>query len=138
MAEDAPLLRLFGGPAVPGGPPRAISTLDDWFEYAPPKGGKDQWVPLRSAYELARAWCGDELGVAAPHAFLTMLTEHPLLHDLQLSDGYAEHKTPLRGEARGPRVHDLLLIGRCREGKVVIGVEGKADEEFDRPLQKRW
>src|SRR6266566_7023263 len=138
MTDQLPEVRLFGGPAEPGGAPRAITTIEQWFDYAPPRGGREQWVPLRSAYELARAWCGGQAGIAAPEPFVRMLTAHPLLDDLQLSAGYAEHRTPLRGEGRGPRVHDLLLIGSGREGRVVVGVEGKADEDFDRPLGARW
>jgi hypothetical protein len=115
-----------------------IRSLEEWFDLAGPQGGRDQWVPLRSAFELARAWCPENAGAMAPAGFLTMLTDHPLLEGLELREGFAEHETPLRGEHRGPRVHDLLLIGTCSEGRVVIGVEGKADEAFDRPLKKRW
>src|SRR5262249_8573057 len=127
--------RLFGRDAK--GNQQPINTLHDWFDYAPPKGGADQWVPLRSAYQLAEAWCG--AGTAAiPADFIHALTAHPALRDLQLLEGWAEHKTSLRGERRGPRVHDLLLVGQSAAGRVVIGVEGKADEEFDRPLAQRW
>jgi hypothetical protein len=67
-----------------------------------------------------------------------MLLQHPLLAGLSLTAGYAEHRTHLRGERGGPRVHDLLLVGEANIGTVVIGVEGKADEAFDRPLRDRW
>jgi hypothetical protein len=66
-AEISPALRLFGSPGKRGEPPPAITTLDDWFERAPPKGGAEHWVPLRSAYELAPVWCGGaDTGVAPP------------------------------------------------------------------------
>lgn len=128
-------LRLFGRNKP--GRPVPITTIDEWFDAAPPKGGSSQWVPLRSAYQLAEAWCGSGTP-AAPVEFLKMLEAQPLLHGLELLEGWAEHKTYLRGEQRGPRVHDLLLTGRCDAGTVVIGVEGKADEQFDRPLSERW
>jgi len=31
---------------------------------------------------------------------------------------------------RGPRHHDRLVTGRCGSGKLVVGVERKADENF--------
>lgn len=33
-----------------------ITSVDDWFRHAPPKGGADHWRDGRSAKELARAW----------------------------------------------------------------------------------
>ena len=36
---------------------RLITSVDDWKEFAPPKRGY-QWAEGRSAFELARAWCG--------------------------------------------------------------------------------
>lgn len=32
-----------------------ISSVDDWFRLAPPKGGTNQWREYHSAIELARA-----------------------------------------------------------------------------------
>jgi hypothetical protein len=116
----------------------SIRTTEDWRRIGAPKGGDKQWKPLRSAYELASAWCGDGSAVGPPADFVAMLTAHPLLRELVLTEGYAEHETPLRGERGGPRNHDLLLVGTAAAGKVVIGVEGKADEQFDRPLRERW
>jgi hypothetical protein len=37
---------------------RRISTVDEWFEYAPPVGQEKHWVDGRSAKEVAKAWCG--------------------------------------------------------------------------------
>jgi hypothetical protein len=136
VADDAAVFRLFGSSKGHEEPP-SITSLDDWKLHGGPKDPSKQWVKFRSAYELAHAWCGAD-GVAPPTDFLAMLSAHPSLEGLQLLEGYAERETYLRGESGGPRVHDLLLVGRCAAGKVVIGVEGKADEEFDRPLWKRW
>jgi hypothetical protein len=124
-------LRIFGGA---GG---EIRSHEDWRSHGAPKGGDRQWKEMRSAYELARAWCGGE-SPAAPADFTAMLTAHPLLGDLVLTEGYAEHETQLGGEVGGPRNHDLLLVGKAARRLVVVGVEGKADEQFDRPLQERW
>src|SRR4051812_14992171 len=102
--DESSILSIFG--RSPAGQAEPIRTLEEWFSHAPPKGGRKQWVPLRSAYQLAEAWCGTGAAVA-PIEFLRMLTDHPLLNDLALLEGWAEHKTDLRGEQRGPRVHDL-------------------------------
>jgi hypothetical protein len=137
MAQDTSF-RLYGSPARKDGPPRAITSLETWRAYGGPKDPDKQWVELRSAYELARAWCGDGNAVAAPADFLALLTTHPRLDGLELNEGYAELRTKLRGERGGERNHDLLLVGRTQTEKVVLGVEGKADESFDKTLAERW
>jgi hypothetical protein len=120
-----------------GGGKQTISTVDEWRLHGAPKGGDRQWVDGRSAKELAKARCsGGEIVV--PLDMARLLASHPSLHALELRSGYAEHKTRLRGERRGPRVHDLLLAGETPRGRVVIGVEAKADETFDATLGERW
>jgi hypothetical protein len=59
MPQDMSPFRLYGSQTEKGGPPRAITSLEPWREYGGPKDPDKQWVELRSAYELARAWCGD-------------------------------------------------------------------------------
>jgi hypothetical protein len=138
MTQDTPTFRLYGSPAEKDGPPPAITSLETWREYGGPKDPDKQWVELRSAYELARAWCGDGNAVAAPADFLALLRTHPRLDGLEIIEGYAELKTNLRGERGGERNHDLLLVGRTPTETVVFGVEGKADESFDKSLAERW
>jgi hypothetical protein len=138
MAQEASPFRLYGSPAEKGGPPRSITSLETWREYGGPKDPEKQWVELRSAYELARAWCGAGDGVAAPADFLALLDTSERLAGLEIVEGYAELKTGLRGESGGERNHDLLVVGRTRTETVVIGVEGKADETFDKTLGERW
>ena len=105
---------------------------------AAPEDPDNQWVKDRSAQELARARCGEEGDIAAPADFLALLETNPRLDDLEIVEGYAELKTKLRGERGGERNHDLLLVGRTPAEKVVLGIEGKADETFDKTLAKRW
>jgi hypothetical protein len=51
---------------------KLIRTIDDWFQFAPPKRGVLQWKDFRSAKELARAWtCNGE--PAPPQVFLRVL-----------------------------------------------------------------
>ena len=35
---------------------KPIRSVEDWFRFAPPKRGAEQWRDGRSAKELARAW----------------------------------------------------------------------------------
>src|SRR5260221_14788458 len=98
-----------------------IRSVEGWRKFAAPKGGDRQWVDGRSAKELAKAWCASGL-VEAPAEFLRMLRSHELTRELSLLEGYPEWKTDLRGELRGPRNHDLLLIGKSAERRVVVGV----------------
>lgn len=138
MTSTTPSFRLYGSPSEAGGTPRPITSFETWHEYGGPKDPEKQWVELRSAYELARAWCGEGDAVAAPADFLALLETHPRLAGLQLIEGHAELKTGLRGERGGERNHDLLLVGRTHTETVVIGIEGKADESFDKTLAERW
>jgi len=138
VAQGSPRFRLLGSSTTKGELPRAITSLETWRAYGGPKDPEKQWVELRSAYELARAWCGDGYNVEAPHDFLALLETHPRLAGLELVQGFAEHKTKLRGERGGDRNHDLLLVGRTPREHVVIGVEAKADETFDKTLAERW
>jgi hypothetical protein len=51
--------------------------------------------------------------------------------------GYPETKTPLDGRAGNTRNHDLLVIGKVRGERVVVDVEGKADESFGPTVEQR-
>jgi hypothetical protein len=48
-----------------------------------------------------------------------------------------EHVTAFDANPRGPRHHDLLVGASSPHGRVVIGVEGKADESLDRTLNDK-
>jgi hypothetical protein len=136
MGHRPTTFRLFGS-ADGRGPAQPITSLETWRAYGGPKDPEKQWVELRSAYELARAWCGSG-AIEIPRDFLNLLGTHPRLEGIELLEGYAEHKTKLRGERGGDRNHDLLLVGQTPREKVVIGVEAKADESFDKTLAARW
>jgi hypothetical protein len=106
-----------------------IASLDDWEVHGGPAAGH-HWQPGRSAYELARDWVeGDAAGLTA-----ALLQQRPEFAGLALSRAVAEKKTQFDDNPRGPRNHDLLVEATTAEGPVVIGIEGKADETFDKPL----
>ena len=51
-------------------------------------------------------------------------------------EGHAERKTQFDKISRGKRNHDLLVSGTTEAGPLVVGVEGKADETFDRTVDQ--
>lgn len=112
----------------------AITAVDEWRRFAPPKKAK-HWKPGRSAQELATAWVGSGRGPALPEALLLAVGGTGPLEGAELHLGLAEHVTrlPYPGEGRN---HDLLLLGRSANGPLVVGIEAKADEEFGDLIHK--
>jgi hypothetical protein len=110
---------------------RRLETLADWRDHVGPVSGH-QWAEGRSARELARAWIEGD----AATQVTSLLTSAPGLGGLVLYRGIAEKETRFDDIRGGPRHQDLLVIGRAASDTVVIGVEGKADEPFDEPLDR--
>lgn len=111
------------------------TPIRDWRDWSPPKKS-GHWKAGRSAMELARAWftspepiCPDEVRV--------LLETAPELVGLTLTLGIPEFVTRLPESGEG-RNHDLLLEGHAEAGKVVIGVEAKADEDFGEVIGQYW
>jgi hypothetical protein len=105
----------------------AITTLDEWFEHAPPRQGRLQWQDGLSALELARSFL--ESGVpAAPRELGDLLASS--LGPVELTVGYANLEIPLDDSPGGTRNADLALLGTNREGRVTVNVEAKTDESF--------
>ncbi len=107
----------------------AITSVDDWFRFAPPKEGLRQWVDGRSAKELAKSFV---LGGApnVPPEVRDVLASHPALGPVGLTLALPEHKIALdrfRGETRNA---DLAAIGTASIGLVAVTIEAKADESF--------
>lgn len=109
---------------------RPISSLDEWFELAPPERGHLHWKDGRSAKELARRWLR-----GFPEEVRDVLHLAEPLREVTVESAEPERPTAL-DEFPRPRVHDLLLKGDARGGRVVIGVEGKADESFGSLLKE--
>jgi hypothetical protein len=68
-----------------------------------------------------------------PDELQVLLDGHQLTADTILTHGFVECTTGLHASG-GPRNHDLLLFGNNHSGIVVVGIEGKAGERFDRTL----
>lgn len=103
-----------------------IHDLREWEEVGGPKESY-QWKEGRSALELARCWISGE---AQPK--VESLLERQFA-EITLEFGIAEKQTRFDSFS-GPRHHDLLVEAISARGKVIIGVEGKADEPFDLSL----
>lgn len=105
-----------------------IQTPEEWLFAAPPKGKENQWKDNYSAKELAK--------------FATSLEFVPFLSDLIKMmeckpsdvDCFPEEDTPLPYSSRGPRSHDLLVVGT----DFIIGIEAKVNESFSETIQKEY
>jgi hypothetical protein len=95
-----------------------------------PPASAHHWREYRSAYELAHAWIEGD----AAEQLRSLLALAAPLADVSLQRAIAERKTAFDDIPRGPRNHDLLVLGRTGAGPVVVGVEAKADESFDLDL----
>ncbi len=95
----------------------------------PPRRKAKQWKAGRSACELARSWTPSGLP-QVPNDLKETFNSNPLTLGLIVESGTIEHETVLPFGPRGPRCHDLLLHARSGERKVMISIEGKADEPF--------
>jgi hypothetical protein len=105
-----------------------IGSLADWMRLAGPKRS-DQWVPDRSAMEVARAWLHDG-GKTFPSAVVRILEGHPDFGAVLDWWAEPEAKLPFDTFPGEPRNTDLLVVPRDRFGSYVLAVESKADETF--------
>ena len=107
-----------------------ISTLEDWAIFGKP-AAEHHWADDRSAKELARYWL-DPSGREKIARVLEL--QFP---GIELVEGTAEKQTSFDAHGGRVRNHDLLVVAASKPGTVVVGVEGKADESFDKPLWKQ-
>lgn len=113
-----------------------IQSVEDWFRLAPPKMGKAQWKPGRSALELARTWCPEGGAPRLPEAFGRLLASHPGLGAITVSALEPECPLPFDDLAGEPRNADLAGLGQTSHGPIAITVEAKADELFGKLVQQ--
>lgn len=111
-----------------------LSTLEEWFDLAGPKGGSLHWKNGRSAKESAKSWLA--AAPALPEEIAATLSSHCDIGTLR--DWRAEPEKQVRIDRfRGePPNVDLLLVGEDRNGRVVVAVEAKADECFGRMVDE--
>lgn len=103
-----------------------IKSVDDWFYCAPPKGKEKQWKDNYSAKELAHFATSPEF-----KSFIKNLLSECKIKCNEFTC-IPEAETKLPGDYRGPRNHDLLMIGK----NVVIGIEAKVNEPYGKSLEQ--
>jgi hypothetical protein len=109
-----------------------INSLTDWERLAPPKH-KSQWVEGRSAYELARAWCGTR-GPAVPDGIRKILDSLELTRGLIIEQAYPEHRITFDSHGGEPRNADLAFVGHVGDSTIAVTIEAKADEAFGKTV----
>ena len=117
-AEDCPM-----GVVEKNG--QRLSTLEEWFDVAGPKGGDLHWKDGRSAKESAGSWLA--AAPALPAEIASTLSSHADIG--RFCDWRAEPEAQVSiDDFRGPPNVDVLLVGSDSNGPVVVAVEAKADE----------
>ena len=96
---------------------KEIKDVRGWGRHAKPVSG------------FARSWTSDH-GLEALRLLLDEVTGTA---GFEPRRGIAEAQTRFDG-FRGPRNHDLLLVGEAAGGKTVVSIEGKVDESFGQTL----
>ena len=84
--------------------------------------------------ELARTWFPQEGLPQIPSELYAILSSHPDTIGTVIHEGLPEHKVKLDGFKGETRNTDLVLLGHTGQKSIVISIEAKADEPFDRPL----
>lgn len=107
----------------------AITSVESWFEFAPPKGREKQWVDGFSAKELAKAWCRGSTP-AAPAEFLALFDKHPDFEGVEIVSGEPEARVRFDNFGGEPRNADLILRATDAYGPLAISVEAKGHEDF--------
>jgi hypothetical protein len=108
-----------------------ITSVETWFEHAPPRGRELHWRDGRSAKELAKAWCPAGELPEPPADLLALLAPVPELADLDFERGFPEHRIRFDGARGEPRNTDLAVVGnRQLLGRVGLSIEAKASEPF--------
>jgi hypothetical protein len=105
-------------------------------EHVKPFLGKPDlhWKERFSAFETAHSWfaAGD-----LPPAIRAVLQTDATYANAKLIKAYFEKQTQLDDSGRGPSQTDVLAFLQAKSGIVVLGVEGKVNESFDR-LVSEW
>jgi hypothetical protein len=106
-----------------------ITSIEDWHIYCPPKEKYVQWQDKRSAKEMARYWMSKSK-LLQFHTFI-----QSVLPGISFDYGIPEYKTKF-DNFRNPRQHDLFIFARNDSKRVLLFIEGKADEAYGNYLVK--
>lgn len=114
---------------------KEITTVEEWFALAPPRGKAHQWKDGYSAKELAKAWCSVPGRPAAPPGFVQLLACIAAFPAPVPVHGYPEHRIRFDTLPGEPRNTDLALECESSAGRVAVSVEAKARESFGKPVE---
>jgi hypothetical protein len=115
----------------------AITSVDTWFAYAPPKDGEIQWVDGRSAKELAKAWFPISGQAQIPRELALLLSIHADFATAEIMNGCPEVRIKLDDHPGETRNADLVLLAKRGNETIVLTVEAKADEQFDMTIGEK-
>lgn len=105
-----------------------IKSLDDWFQFAPPKRGAVHWQDFRSAKELARSWLRN--GTTEAPEELKELLSSKFGGQVRFIEGIPECVVRL-DNFRGEQRHcDLVAYCHTESVRIVVSIEAKAHEPF--------
>ena len=107
---------------------QTIKSIDDWKRLAPPKSDY-QWVEGRSAFELARAWCGTGTP-SIPDGLRALFESRDDTRGLTVDLVTPECRIAFDTRRGEPRNADLAFVGRTASATVAVTIEAKADEPF--------
>lgn len=108
-----------------------IFSVQDWLLHCPPANSKTQWCDYRSAKEMAKFWTNPE----CQKEFLLFLQQM----NRNLTFEYALPEVATRFDNyRNARKNDLCIFANEGYNKVLILIEGKADEPFGNYIAKEW
>jgi hypothetical protein len=109
---------------------REITSVERWFELAPPKKGKEHWQDGRSAKELAKAFIPEGGVPGVPAMLSALLASNDNLGAVEFSTAFPEYVIRLDDFPGETRNADLAAVGASQMGKACVNVEAKADEAF--------
>jgi hypothetical protein len=110
-----------------------IDSLGDWERLGGPKHAT-QWVPERSAFEVAREWL-DVSSPELPPGILALLRSNEAFGDVLSWQAEPEAQIRFDKYPGEPRNCDLLVKATDVFGDFIIAVEAKADESFGETVE---
>lgn len=111
-----------------------INNVEEWVIKAPPAHEK-HWKDGFSAKELAKYWINSKPTV--PKEIGKLLQSISPNAVVKLNSAVAEKKTSFDDFRGGVRNHDLLLSGKIDNTNILVAVEAKVKESFDKIVGKK-
>jgi hypothetical protein len=115
----------------------AITSVETWFQYAPPKDGEKQWVDGRSAKELAKAWFPVSGQARVPTELSSLFASHADFVTTEVASGSPEVRIPLDNYPGETRNSDMVLLAKRGTATILVAIEAKADEPFDMTINEK-